>query len=122
MANLSRGPNVSADLRGQDLVRGLVIGLISLVAGYWIIVPVQEGTAQARMSPGSIKLVVIGVLLQIMVMTGDWLVRRYERANGLQGQLAPTARQILQLLADGVCVLLFAMAVFGGIVGAASSI
>lgn len=111
-----------ASLRAQDLVRGVLIGLISLVAGYWIIVPPQEGTAQARMSPGSIKLIVIGVALQVMVMTGDWLVRRYERANGLEGQVAPQARHILQLLADGVSVLLFAMAVFGGIVGAASSI
>ena len=111
-----------ASLRAQDVVRGLLIGIISLVAGYWIIVPAQEGTAQARMSPGSLKLVFVGVLLQALVMTGDWLVRRYERANNLQGQLAPAARHILQLLADGVCVLLFAMAVFGGVVGAAANI
>jgi hypothetical protein len=111
-----------ASLRAQDLARGVLIAVISLVAGYWILVPPEEGTAQARMSPGSIRLVLIGIALQVVVIGGNWLVRRYERANGLEGQLAPEARHILQLLADGVSVLLFALAVFGGIVGAASSI
>jgi hypothetical protein len=114
--------NRDASLRAQDLVRGILIGVISLVAGYWILTPPQDGAAQARMSPGSITLIVIGIALQVVVITGDWLVRRYERAHGLEGQVAPQARHILQLLADGVSVLLFALAVFGGIVGAASSI
>jgi hypothetical protein len=56
------------------------------------------------------------------MLLGNWLVGRYERAHGLEGQLAPTARHILGLVADGVSVLLFALAVFGGIAGAALSI
>jgi hypothetical protein len=104
-----------------DMVRGAIIGLVSLVAGYWIMVP--KGDALLGPLEGRrLWLLGIALALQVAVMGGNWLVRRYERAQGMEGQLAPDARHILQLLADGVSVLLFALAVFGGIVGAAANI
>jgi hypothetical protein len=104
-----------------DLARGAVIALISLVAGYWIMVPKQDAVL-GPLAGRRLWLLGIALALQLFVLGGNWLVRRYERANDMEGQLAPDARHILQLLADGVSVLLFALAVFGGIVGAASSI
>ena len=115
-------PSPAAALRAQDYARGLLIAVISLVAGYWIITPPADGAAQARIAPGGIAMIAIGVALQLAVIGGNWWVTRYERAHGLQGQLAPGARHVLQLLADGVSVLLFALAVFGGVIGAAGSI
>jgi hypothetical protein len=114
--------DAAVGLRAQDYVRGVLIAIISAVAGYWILVPEAEGAARGAMSSRGVAMVAVGVALQLGVIGGNWLVARYERAHGLQGQLAPTARHILQLLADGVSVLLFALAVFGGIVGAANSI
>jgi hypothetical protein len=111
-----------AGLRTADIVRGVLIAIITTVAGYWILVPAPPDSAQARISPRGLAMIGIGVGLQLAVFVGNLLVARYERANGLQGQLAPTARHVLQLLADGVSVLLFALAVFGGVIGAAGSI
>jgi hypothetical protein len=104
-------------LRTEDAVRGVIIAIVSAVAGYWILVPATEAQARA-VSPRALALVAIGIALQLLVIGGNWLVRRYERAHGMEGQLAPQGRHVLQLLADGVSVLLFAMAVFGGIAGA----
>ena len=111
----------SSGMATADLVRGAVIALISLVASYWIIVPKQDA-ALGPLEGRRLWLLGVALALQVAVMGGNWLVRRYERAQGMEGQLAPDARHILQLLADGVSVLLFALAVFGGIVGAAASI
>jgi hypothetical protein len=108
-------------LRTADVARGAVIALISLVAGYWILVP-NEDAVLGSFTGRRLAYIGIAVALQVGVMAGNWGVRRYERAHGMEGQIAPDARHVLQLLADGVSVLLFALAVFGGIVGAANSI
>jgi hypothetical protein len=103
------------------VARGVLIALISLVAGYWILAP-KEDAALGPFEGRRLAYLGIAVALQVAVMAGNWLVRRFERAHGMEGQLAPDARHVLQLLADGVSVLLFALAVFGGIVGAANDI
>lgn len=108
-------------LRTGDLARGALIALISLVAGYWIIVPAEDA-ALGRFEGKRLAWIVIAVAVQVVVLAGNWLVRRYERAHGMEGQIAPDARHVLQLLADGVTVLLFALAVFGGVIGAAGDI
>jgi hypothetical protein len=108
-------------MRTADFARGVLIALISLLAGYWILAPRDE----SKLGPFEghrLAYVGIAIGLQVLVMGGNWLVRRYERATGMEGQIAPDARHVLQLLADGVSVLLFALAVFGGIVGAANDI
>jgi hypothetical protein len=108
-------------MRTADFARGVIIALVSLLAGYWILAPKQDAVLG---QPSGNRLAYIGIAvgLQVLVLGGNWLVRRYERAHGMEGQIAPDARHVLQLLADGVSVLLFALAVFGGIVGAANDI
>lgn len=108
-------------LRAADVARGALIALISLVAGYWIIVPAEDA-APGRFEGRRLAFIGIAVALQLAVLAGNWLVRRYERAHGMEGQVAPGARHVLQLLTDGVTVLLFALAVFGGVIGAAGDI
>jgi len=106
----------------QDAVRGVLIAVVSAVTGYVAIHPPGENEAGFSLSPRSLAMIAIGIALQLGVIGGNWLARRYERAHGIEGQLAPMARYILQLLADGVSVLLVALAVFGGIFATASSI
>jgi hypothetical protein len=107
--------------RLPDAARGVLIAVISVFVGYAVLQPVDP-SVRAPPSSGSLKMLGIALLLQVGMLLGNWLVGRYERAHGLEGQLAPTARHILGLVADGVSVLLFALAVFGGIAGAALSI
>ena len=108
-------------LRTEDVVRGVLIAVISAVAGYWILVPAEDA-ALGPFEGKRLAYIGVAIALQLGVLAGNWLVRRYERAHGMEGQIAPDARHVLQLLADGVSVLLFALAVFGGIVGAANTI
>jgi hypothetical protein len=108
-------------MRTADFARGVIIALVSVLAGYWILAPKQDA-ALGPLAGKRLTYIGIAVGLQLFVLGGNWLVRRYERAHGMEGQIAPDARHVLQLLADGVSVLLFALAVFGGIVGAASDI
>ena len=108
-------------LRAEDAVRGVLIGVISVAAGFWILRP-AEGSGRAPATGGQVAMIAIAVGLQLAVFAGNWLVRRWERVHGMEGQVAPHARHVLQLLADGASVLLFALAVFGGIGGAALSI
>jgi hypothetical protein len=120
--NAPRRPrDAGGGLRAEDLARGAIIALISLVAGYWILAP-RDDAALGPFEGRRLAYLGIAVALQLFVLGGNWLVRRFERAHGMDGQLAPDARHVLQLLADGVSVLLFALAVFGGIVGAANDI
>jgi hypothetical protein len=108
-------------LHTGDVVRGVLIALISALAGYWILVPAEDA-ALGPFEGRRLAYLGVAIALQLGVLAGNWLVRRFERAHGMDGQLAPGARHVLQLLADGASVLLFAIAVFGGIVGAANSI
>jgi len=108
-------------MRTADFARGVLIAVISAMAGYWILAP-RDDSKLGPLQGHRLAYVGIAIGLQVFVLGGNWLVRRYERAHGMEGQIAPDARHILQLLADGVSVLLFALAVFGGIVGAASDI
>src|SRR5687767_3973784 len=101
-------------LRTEDVVRGVLIALISLVAGYWILVPAEDA-ALGPFEGRRLAYLGIAIALQLGVLAGNWVVRRYERAHGMEGLIAPQARHVLQLMADGVSVLLFALAVFGGI-------
>ena len=110
-----------AALRTEEIVRGAIIAVISGVAGYWILGPAGE-SGRGPVSGGQVAMIAIAIALQVAVFAGNWLVRRWEVAHGMEGAISPQARHVLQLIADGVSVLLFAFSVFGGIAGAALSI
>lgn len=102
-------------------MRGALIAVISVVAGFWILRPAEE-SGRGPVSGGQVAMIAIAIGLQVAVFAGNWAVRRWEAAHGMEGAISPHARHVLQLVADGVSVLLFAFAVFGGIAGAALSI
>lgn len=57
-------------------------------------------------------MILIGIGLQVMVLMGRLLSERYERSHGLPDQLSPIVVYVLELVADGVTVLLFALATY----------
>ncbi len=83
-------------LRLSSTARGVAIGAILLVYGLLV-----------RQSPGTF---IEGLLIAAAVQAGVLLLRRFA-----PGALVPMGVFILELIADGVTVLLFAIGVFSAI-------
>lgn len=117
MTNNSGNPlSAPGSLRAVDAARGLVISVIAAVIGYFVLVPAPDAAPRAlSLSPNGLAMLLVGLVLQLALLFGRPLLARFERAHGLEGQVSPVALHVVQLLADGVTVLLFALAVFGGI-------
>ncbi len=91
----------SRDVRISSLIRSVFIAI--LVAVYaWI---------EPRSQTSWPVIILVAAALQICVI----LIRRCVPASVL-----PAAIYIFELVADGICVLLFALAVFGGIASVSS--
>jgi hypothetical protein len=73
------------------------------IAAFAFIVP-QSAT-------GSRTMLVAGIAVQVLLLAAHWLAKRYT------GDLAPSAVAIVELIADGVTVLLFALATYMGVLG-----
>lgn len=99
-----------------DTMRGMVIAAITVLIGYFALLP-EPGLAIGGLSVSRTGLYMMAVAagLQVAILVARPLVARFENAHRLQGQLSPTVIHFLLLLADGLTVLLFALAVFGGI-------
>ena len=97
-------------LRLADAARGIVITVIAAVIGYFVLAPSGRAVSRFTMS-----MLVVGGCLQAAIVFARPLLARFERAHGLEGQVSPMAIHVSTLLADGLTVLLFALAVFGGI-------
>lgn len=69
-----------------------------------------------------LNLILIGFGLQAVRWVVLRVVARYERAHELDGALSPTVMYGIDLVIDGVTVLLFAVATFRGITGVATSV
>jgi len=124
MMNMRRNTNSDRYAIGTaDAARGILITAVIGFISYFVMVPKPENAqAQPFMSSTGIYLLLIGVGLQVLILFGKPLIGKYERAHGLEGQISPIAVHILQLLADGATVLLFAIAVFGNVSRFASDI
>jgi hypothetical protein len=85
-----------AERRLGSLWRGVVIAAMIVAYGWTMGLPQSSFT----------QMLVIGVLLQFLVI----LIRKFVPAD----QMA-RAQDVFELVADGVTVLCFALAVFGGI-------
>lgn len=103
-------------LRAVDAARGAIITVIAGVVGYFALAPAPKpGQGELSISPTGLSMLLIGITLQLAILFGRPLIARFERARGLEGQVSPIAFHVFQLLADGLTVLLLALAVFGGI-------
>jgi hypothetical protein len=71
----------------------------------------EEASTAASMLP----LIGFGLLLQLLVLMLRKRVERYERQHGLENQIAPLVMYVVEILLDGVTVLLFALATFSSI-------
>jgi hypothetical protein len=106
----------------QRLLGALRTGLIGYgIAGYYYFVmgPGSQGKAETLGGGGSPSSFLLGgVGLQILLIVIHALIKRTVPDEGLAAQ----ARWTAELVADGVTVLLFALATFGGILHSADQI
>jgi hypothetical protein len=97
-----------SSLTNQRLYGALRTALIGYGLGaYAFLVPAAAAQPRALLAGG--------VALQAVLIVVRRLVERYRNALGLDDELAARAVLTIELLADGVTVLLFALATFGGI-------
>jgi hypothetical protein len=101
-------------LRLQTSVRGAIIGYGILAYAFLVPAPVVAGVAPFQFSART--LLALGVGLQLLVLAGRALARRYETRRGLEEQISPLVVFVLELVADGVTVLLFVLATYGPLV------
>jgi hypothetical protein len=78
------------------------------VAAFAFIVP--------QSSTGSRTMLIVGLVVQVVVVVARILATRHG------GEISATAIAIVELIADGVTVLLFAIATFMGILGYAAAV
>ncbi len=102
-----------------SVVRGVIIaygiGAYALISHK---LGTTAGSDAGSFGESALYLIVIGLGLQVIRWLVMRAVGRYEKSRGLEGALSPTAAQAIDLLIDGVTVLLFAVATFRGIGGA----
>jgi hypothetical protein len=97
-------------------VRGILIAYGVAAFTWFFSQRIPQPTPDA--SPGALSPIAIGLLVQILLFVARIAVKRYERENAMDGELYPRAMYIIELLADGVTVLLFAVGTFRAILGA----
>ncbi len=110
-------------MRVTTRVRSAIIGYGIAAYGFLLYSmgarPASEAAGETESPLGALlRMVVIGLALQGLLLLVRWLVGRYERRHGLEGQVLPVAYYVFELCADAVTVLLFAIATFRGIASA----
>ena len=100
--------------RPYGYFRGLLIGY-GVAFFSWYFSRSLPTPAEGAWTRGSVTMIAIGLALQLFMLLVKWWVGRYERTYGMQGMLKPAAVELVQLLIDGVTVLLFAVATFRSI-------
>ena len=90
-----------------DSLRGLVIAVLA------VLLAVVPGVPNAPVAPMPL-LLGAGLALQLGLFALRRFVLAQERAHGVDGAWSPTVNQVGALLADGLTVLLVAIALFQG--------
>ena len=92
-------------------IRSAIIGYG--IAAYTLVVPRVPHVAPGPL-PGlsTGAMFAIGVGLQLLIVGGRLLASRYERSHGFADQISPLVTYVLELVADGVTVLLFALGTY----------
>ena len=89
-------PGSPRDLRIASWIRGVVIGALIVIYGWFVKAP--EGSLT--------QMFVIGAGVQVLII----VLRRFVPPDS-----APQAQYIFEMIADGATVLTFALGVFGGL-------
>jgi hypothetical protein len=102
-------------VRLHSSFRGVLIGYGVAFFSWFFNRTLPEDETSRDWSAGSGYMIGIGLALQLLMLLVKWLVGRYERDHGMEGMLQPQAVAIVQLLIDGITVLLFAIGTFRSI-------
>ena len=95
--------------------RGILIAYGVAFFSWYFNRALPQDSSTSDSSAGGGFMIGIGLALQVLMLAVKWLVGRYERDHGMEGMLQPQAIAIVQLLIDGVTVLLFAIGTFRSI-------
>ena len=119
----SRSVSKTKSLRVAGAIRGLVI---AYGIGAYALISQKLGPAlrseSGSFSDSPLNLILIGLGVQLVRSAVMWAVGRYEKAHDIEGALSPTVMYGVDLVIDGVTVLLFAVATFQSISGIASRV
>ena len=119
----SRPVSKAKSLRVAGTVRGLVI---AYGIGAYAVISQKLGPSSrsesGSFSDSALNLIVIGLGVQFVRWAVLWAIGRYEKAHDIEGALSPTVMYGVDLVIDGVTVLLFAVATFQSISGFASRV
>lgn len=96
-----------------DRLRGLIIALLALLLAF------LPGMPSAPIAPTWL-LIGAGLALQLGLFVLRRFVQQQERAHGIAGAWSPTVVHVGALLADGLTVLLVAIAMFQGMLNSAT--
>jgi hypothetical protein len=104
-------------------VRGLII---AYGIGAYALISRNLGTSSQRdtvsFGENPLNLILIGFGVQVLRWAVMRAVARYEKTHDVKGVFSPTVMYGVDLVIDGVTVLLFAVATFRSISGVAASI
>ena len=103
-------------LRLHGAVRGAIIAYGIGAVTFYFPLPMASAESPA-LSPatGALKMLLVGIGLQLLVLVVRRLVAGYGQTVGREGYLPPVAVFLSELLVDGVTVLVFALATFRSI-------
>jgi hypothetical protein len=115
------GPRLAENLSVAGTVRGLII---AYGIGAYALISRNLGTQRDTVpfSESPLNLILIGLGVQALRWVVMWAVARYEKSHDIEGALSPTVMYGVDLVIDGVTVLLFAVATFRSISGVAAGV
>ena len=116
-------PRSAEKLSVAGTVRGLIIAYG--IGAYALISRNFDPSSQrdtVSFGESSLNLILIGLSVQAVRWVVMQAVARYEKTHDVEGVFSPTVMYGVDLVIDGVTVLLFAVATLRGISGVAASI
>jgi hypothetical protein len=111
---------MSPDSPPANALRGALIAYGVAFCSWWFGRTLPEDSSAA--SSDNLYLIAVGIGVQLAAWIAKWFAARYEREHGMSGMLTPVVASIVQLIIDGVTVMLFAIATFRSIALVPSSI
>lgn len=103
------------ELRLSSRVRGVLIGY-GVAAFTWIFArQLPSPSSDDSLFGGALSSMAVGLLIQLVLIVARHLIKRHDREHGTKGEIYPQAMHVLELLADAMTVLLFAVGTFQAI-------